>query len=194
MSGPPEPHGVLQERGLLHQWYPGMFLIFVSHQWLSINHPDPEGQQVRVLQEALRSIISGALHVHEDLITWTDERELSAKMRWHIAEGFLFFDWFAIPQITARKDGVNEEATKSDAALAVQSIPAYVELSNIFLALVPELEHKDTAKAVNYATWLSRPRHEKMGMSSKKHKNTNQHTKAMLQGKAFFCQVLVSSM
>ena len=31
-------------------------------------------------------------------------------------------------RITARKHGVNEEATKSDAALAVQSIPAYVEV------------------------------------------------------------------
>lgn len=36
-------------------------------------------------------------------------------------------DWFAIPQITARAAGVNEDAVKSKAALAVQSIPAYVE-------------------------------------------------------------------
>ena len=44
-----------------------------------------------------------------------------------VADGYLFLDWFAIPQITARTDGVNEDATRSDAALAVQSIPAYVE-------------------------------------------------------------------
>ena len=31
-------------------------------------------------------------------------------------------------RITARKHGVNEGTTKSDAALAVQSIPAYVEV------------------------------------------------------------------
>ena len=36
-------------------------------------------------------------------------------------------DWFAIPQITARKHGVNE--TRSKAAQAVQSIPAYVALA-----------------------------------------------------------------
>ena len=65
-------------------------------------------------------------------------------------------DWFAIPQITVRKDGVNEESVKSDAALAVQSIPAYVELSNVFIALVPELTHKDSSALVNYASWLSR--------------------------------------
>ena len=44
-----------------------------------------------------------------------------------VADGYLFLDWFAIPQITAGTDGVNEDATRSDAALAVQSIPAYVE-------------------------------------------------------------------
>ena len=51
---------------------------------------------------------------------------------------------FGFPRSQARKHGVNEETTKSDAALAVQSIPAYVELSNLFIALVPELTHKDS--------------------------------------------------
>ena len=92
MSGPPEPHDVLQERGMLHEWYPGMFVIFVSHQWLSALHPDPQGQQVKVLQDALHGIIDGSLRIHEDLLTWGDERSLSAKTRRHIAEGFLFFD------------------------------------------------------------------------------------------------------
>lgn len=41
---------------------------------------------------------------------------------------------FAIPQITARTDGINENATKSDAAKAVQSIPAYVEACDLFPA------------------------------------------------------------
>ena len=73
-----------------------------------------------------------------------------------VADGYLFLDWFAIPQITARTDGVNDDATRSDAARAVQSIPAYVENCDLFLALVPELVHTDTKNACNYATWLSR--------------------------------------
>ncbi|CAE7479088.1 unnamed protein product [Symbiodinium natans] len=156
LQGPPEPHHVLQEKGLLHQWRPGMFVIFVSHQWLSSTHPDPQGQQVEALQRLLVKMIDGSVKVHEDIISRTEERTMSSTTRRHIAEGFLFFDWFAIPQITARQQGVNEEATKSDAALAVQSIPAYVELCNMFIALVPELTHKDSAKPVNYGTWLSR--------------------------------------
>ncbi|CAE7633916.1 unnamed protein product [Symbiodinium sp. CCMP2592] len=156
MQGPPRPHHLLQEEGLLHEWFPGMFVIFTSHQWLSSTHPDPQGQQMEVLQKALRGMIDGSLQVHEDIVSRSDDMNLSNTIRQHIAEGFLFFDWFAIPQITVRKDGVNEESVKSDAALAVQSIPAYVELSNVFIALVPELTHKDSSALVNYASWLSR--------------------------------------
>ncbi|CAE7633897.1 ANKHD1 [Symbiodinium sp. CCMP2592] len=156
MQGPPRPHHLLQEEGLLHEWFPGMFVIFTSHQWLSSTHPDPQGQQMEVLQKALRGMIDGSLQVHEDLVARSTDMNLSNTIRQHIAEGFLFFDWFAIPQITVRKDGVNEESVKSDAALAVQSIPAYVELSNVFIALVPELTHKDSSALVNYASWLSR--------------------------------------
>ena len=75
--------------------------------------------------------------------------------RQQVLSGYIFLDWFAIPQITARAEGVNEENTKSDAALAVQSIPFYVETSNIFLALVPEVKH-ETGKYCNYTSWLSR--------------------------------------
>ena len=48
-----------------------------------------------------------------------------------LAEGYVFFDWFAIPQITARAKGLNEDLTRSDAAKAVQSIPFYVEVPEI---------------------------------------------------------------
>lgn len=40
---------------------------------------------------------------------------------------------FAIPQITARTDGINEDTARSEAALAVQSIPAYVEACDLLL-------------------------------------------------------------
>ena len=156
MSGKPEAHSILLARGLLYKWFPGMFLIFVSHQWLSKEHPDPEGKQMEVLQKAIRGVIGGSLQVHEDIACRTADNSLSASTRQQIAEGYIFLDWFAIPQITVREAGVNEETTKTDAALAVQSIPAYVELSNMFIALVPELTHKDSRLLANYSTWLSR--------------------------------------
>lgn len=39
--------------------------------------------------------------------------------------------------------GVHEDLVKSDAAAAVQSIPAYVEAANLFVALVPSLKHRE---------------------------------------------------
>ena len=40
---------------------PGMFAIFVSHQWLGSEHPDPAGEQMQVLRESLRNVIKGFL-------------------------------------------------------------------------------------------------------------------------------------
>eukprot|EP00438_Fugacium_kawagutii_P005549 Skav216282 [mRNA] locus=scaffold2088:85037:86365:+ [translate_table: standard] len=124
MKGAPEPHHVLRQKGLLHEWQPGMFVIFVSHQWLGAKTPDPLGQQVAVLREALIRLMNKSLKVEPD-ITRMDYG--TATTYEQVAGGYLFLDWFAIPQITARTDGVNEDDTRSDAALAVQSIPAYVE-------------------------------------------------------------------
>ena len=108
----------------------GMFVIFVSHQWLGATHPDPRGKQLAVLRASLRGIIDGSLHIEGDLISLIKGRprlELPNTTRKDVQNGFLFLDWFAIPQITARHEGVNEDLTRSHAALAVQSIPAYVE-------------------------------------------------------------------
>ena len=41
MEGAPEPHHVLRQKGLLQEWQPGMFVIFISHQCLGAKSPDP---------------------------------------------------------------------------------------------------------------------------------------------------------
>ena len=112
-----------------------------------------------MLRSVLRGFVDGSLQVEPHVAsmvysgfvpTWP------SSMSSYIAHGFLFFDWFAIPQITARQEGVNEQETKSEAAKAVQSIPAYVEACSLFLVLAPELLHIETKKLCNYSTWLSR--------------------------------------
>lgn len=57
MEGPPEPHHVLLHQGLLHQWVPGMRVTFVSHQWLSETHPDPDGRHAAVLRGTLQGVL-----------------------------------------------------------------------------------------------------------------------------------------
>ncbi|CAK9036714.1 unnamed protein product [Durusdinium trenchii] len=160
MEGAPEPHHVVQEKGLLHAWQPGMFSIFLSHQWLGRAHPDATGVQFCVLQEMLRGIINGSVKVEPDLVSQMQSKasrdvSMDAKTREQVVNGYVFFDWFAIPQITARTKGQNEDSDRSDAAKAVQSIPFYVEVSNLFVALVPEAQHESGASC-NYTSWLSR--------------------------------------
>lgn len=48
-------------QGLLHQWRPGMSVIFVSHQWLGTGHPDPEGRHAATLRASLQGILDGTL-------------------------------------------------------------------------------------------------------------------------------------
>ncbi|CAE7327132.1 unnamed protein product [Symbiodinium sp. CCMP2592] len=156
MDGPPEPHHLMKSQGLLHKWRPGMFVIFVSHQWLSYTHPDPHGRQTAVLRSTLEGVMSGSLYVEPDTVSIPSGKALSPTIRQQIGDGYLFLDWYAIPQITARQEGVNEEVTMTDAALAVQSIPAYVELANVFIALVPALLHTETGMPCNYVSWQSR--------------------------------------
>ena len=128
--------------------------IFVSHQWLSTEHPDPKGQKVKIFQETLLGMIDESLPVAEDVVSRSDDKSLSSEMRRHIKDGFIFFDWFSIPQQSLKDLG----CPNNGAALAVRSIPAYVELSSLFIALVPELRYKESPELLNcnYATWLSR--------------------------------------
>eukprot|EP00438_Fugacium_kawagutii_P026215 Skav225070 [mRNA] locus=scaffold4576:22118:42484:- [translate_table: standard] len=105
MTGVPEAHGALQAKGLLHEWQPGMFTAFVSHQWLGNKHPDPRGNHRCFLRETLKEVLAGNLAIESDIVT-------------------------------QNRGGVNEETTRSEAARAVQSIPAYVEACDLFIALV----------------------------------------------------------
>ncbi|CAE7838245.1 unnamed protein product [Symbiodinium microadriaticum] len=88
-----------------------------------------------LLHEWRPGVMSGSLYVEPDAVSIPSGKALSPTMRQQIGDGYLFLDWYAIPQITAREEGVNEDVTRTDAALAVQSIPAYVELANVFIAL-----------------------------------------------------------
>merc|ERR1719336_8483 len=61
MSGPPQAHQVLREQGKIVVWQRGRTCVFLSHQWLSFRHPDPEGKQLLVAREAIRKLVSGEL-------------------------------------------------------------------------------------------------------------------------------------
>jgi len=110
------------------------------------------------LRTTLKRLIDGSLMIDLDLVSTHhgQQNRFTPQTRQQVETGFLFFDWFAIPQITARAEGVNEEVTKSDAARAVKSIPSYVEVASLFIALVPFVPDRDRQEWCSYTTWLAR--------------------------------------
>lgn len=157
MSGPVKSFQELLAEGCLVQWVPGMFCIFCSHQWLGTRQADPEGKQFKVLQEALKKIISRKVKVQTGLLQLLAHgkvSQLTADEISKISSGYVWFDWTSIPQITMRTgDG---DDTGSDMLKAVNSIPAYVEAADIFLVLCPVERHSESGQLCGYSSWAKR--------------------------------------
>jgi len=188
IEGPPKSHTELIREGKLVQWAPGMYCIFISHQWLGKNHPDPEGKQVKAFQLALQSILNGKISVESGIIeqvTTFNKSVMDSDTLTRMASGYVWFDWFSIPQISVRDTGDEpggqntkpitsrsvpsefddvapggthkEPSTMSnDMKNAVNSIPAYVEYCDEFFVVAPTLEHHDTNLTCDLQSWLHR--------------------------------------
>mmetsp|Transcript_54479 Transcript_54479/g.100750 ORF Transcript_54479/g.100750 Transcript_54479/m.100750 type:complete len:885 (+) Transcript_54479:144-2798(+) len=160
MEGTPRSHQQLLSEGCLRHWQPGSCCIFVSHQWLATDHPDPCGHQLHILQEALRNLITGVATVENDPareIFLKGQDKLVKDELAAISEGYVWLDWFGVPQLTVRVEGKNDDPqVASKAYRAVQSIPAYVEACRYFWVLAPHLEHSERRVACDYNSWRSR--------------------------------------
>eukprot|EP00435_Cladocopium_sp_Y103_P008227 s3145_g2.t1 len=175
-------HEDLQEKGLLVKRSPAHFCVFVSHQWLGFSHPDPEFLQLPVLQKALRKLIAGEIVATSDLASQFlgDTRRFSQQERKSLRTGYIWLDWFSIPQKTFKLDpfdlkdspsvtpssyselevGAVASALRSPTGtnqdLFISSIPFYVEVSDVFVALVPRLHHRDTGQLCYLKSYLTR--------------------------------------
>ena len=63
----------------------------------------------------------------------------------------MWMDYFCVPQLVRGFPVTGEEQL-----LYIESIPSYVELCNIFFALVPPALQNDTQAACNMHSWLQR--------------------------------------
>ena len=149
-------HEELIRAGLLVKQNHSHFCIFVSHQWLGSEHPDPCLQQLPVLQEALRNIISGRCMAQSDLASqfFGESRRLSKLEIEKLQSGYIWLDWFSIPQhpcslldepdlVENEPDGTPQStlgmthfpSLKSPSSLTnqdlyISSIPFFVEVSD----------------------------------------------------------------
>mmetsp|Transcript_8939 Transcript_8939/g.22503 ORF Transcript_8939/g.22503 Transcript_8939/m.22503 type:complete len:751 (-) Transcript_8939:234-2486(-) len=102
------PHQKLKEDGLLHRWSEDMRgrVIFVSHEWLGNNHPDPSGEQCAALRSLLERLMNGSIrHVESH---WKEQVILSNNMvvdaeTWKDAlpHMYIWLDFMSVPQPSA---------------------------------------------------------------------------------------------
>jgi len=131
--------------------------IFVSHQWLGAAHPDPNFQQLRVLQRAMDQMIGGQALL-KSTVTYAflagGGTAISTK-EWRSRSNFLFiwYDYFSCPQWVARS---TDQKDLQELQNAVDSIPRYVQASKYFVVLAPCVKHVDTGDLMSKESWQSR--------------------------------------
>ncbi|CAE7815365.1 ANKHD1 [Symbiodinium sp. CCMP2456] len=136
--------------------------LFVSHQWVTKLHPDPEFKQFRVLQEALQNIMSGLSQVSTDMITEAIFGLSKAISASELQPGniFLWYDYFCCPQdpvLTLHCSGPQGgNAIESNQQRAISSIPAYISKCKFFMALCPVVESPDESQVFSQFTWAGR--------------------------------------
>jgi hypothetical protein len=178
------PHQELLKAGKLVEIKDGMDVLFVSHQWLSMQHPDPESNQLRCLQHVLSRLADGKLDVENDYKQQLvfHNRGLKSKKWWKtkMKTMYVWVDYMCMPQLTSvvkaevishsdthqsseQPSGTCQDHSKDDSddskllALVVQSLPAYVERCCMMLVLVPTDEHRDrTDEVVDSCSWRRR--------------------------------------
>ncbi|CAE7572135.1 unnamed protein product [Symbiodinium sp. CCMP2456] len=130
MTGSLQPHETLKERSLLEIWNSTMFTIFVSHQWLGFQHPDPNEERLKVLQLVLKRLIAKQLKIEYDIASSFYGRKLTARELHGIEEWYIWLDYFCVPQWVEYQ----VPALAEEQLLYVKSIPSYVDLCDVFVA------------------------------------------------------------
>ena len=125
-----EPHQVMRQRGELVMWEPSMKTVFfLSHQWTSFEHPDHTLDQMRCFKRLLIRMMKGevATTVPEFAAqTYLPKGVKVTTKEWQamVSDAYIWMDYMSVPQI-----GTYLDAGVSDLMKAVESIPAYGELS-----------------------------------------------------------------
>lgn len=156
MTGPPIHHQALKASHVLVRWEPGMLVTFVSHQWTSKKHPDPEGTQLAVLVQFLKNVAQGKISVGADMeamLCLGVSTSMTSKQREALIKGYVWLDWFSVPQCV----GEHEFCPDTQAAHldAIARIPNFVRSCANFVVLCPNLASHD-GSFLDYHSWQSR--------------------------------------
>jgi len=168
-----KPHEELAAEGSLVQFEDHMGkAAFVSHQWVSEIHPDPDCRQLRYLQDALRNIMSTLDYIPTDLVTNAFVPSVKGMSTRELRKTplFLWYDYFSCPQLehvvsqmppdSVSFMGLPMQTYRTDSSRsnklgrAIDSIPAYIARCSIFFVLCPVLESDGCI--LGPSTWAER--------------------------------------
>ena len=156
-----EPYKELRDRGELVLWKyvpPDSKMIYISHEWVGIDHPDPQGNQIYHLLLLLERLRRGdvdrtdmdAFHslVYKQNYTTTAE---DWKRMLETQNTYIFYDGFCVP--------------KEKREEAFRMIPKFIERCDFMIVLAPGCTHFDkidcrTGRKMNlcYRTYRLRAR------------------------------------
>jgi len=149
-----EAHQVMKSRQELMRWEDlpiDAHIIFVSHEWVGWNHPDPHGIQLKTFLRVMKRLQCGEIErvdmtpFHRILFK-QNESTTSDEWKEILDTAYVWFDWGSMPQPSACPPGTsNDEIDKLGVNLgkAVKSIPAYVEKSDFVAIVAPGCLHAD---------------------------------------------------
>jgi len=146
-----EPHEELMDQGILCVFMESMGrAVFVSHQWISSEHPDPNFEQLEVLQNAMKNLLSGACRVNlpPAIEILLGRLKCPTPKVFRDQDLYFWYDYFCCPQ------GTSQEAVKKRNT-AIGCIPAYVTRCYFFLILCPPVLHAEGHR-LGHSTWASR--------------------------------------
>jgi hypothetical protein len=151
------PHQEMKAKGLLREWTEEMRVLFVSHEWLAWDQPDPKAEQLRVLQSVLQRLQDGTVGtvetVFQDLVLKYNKSMTAAKCAAILPSMMVWIDYLSIPQVMGR---VATDKEAKDQKAAIDSIPSYVSKCSMVVVLVPPCVHKDTGINTGFSSWRTR--------------------------------------
>ncbi|CAE8658755.1 unnamed protein product [Polarella glacialis] len=156
------PHEELKAQGLLVLYTKQLgAALFISHQWCRSHHPDPDFEQMKVLQEALCSVLSGEVKLSIGIIASFLSgmgKGLDEVQAQDLHSAYIWYDYFAVPQCNSHASHVSNhpETKRNDFRAAVRSIPFYVDQCKYFIILAPPILRPDLKDLLDYSTWCSR--------------------------------------
>ena len=154
-------HQQLLEDGILTTMGDSGKAMLISHQWVSQKHPDPDGKQLKVFQDAMKNLLDGSTvpnySAWAEIVSLYVGRPRFATSDLSETALFVWYDYFSIPQytVTAESRSVSTNLYE-DQRNSILSIPAYIHKCEFFVILCPSMKHATLPAELNYHSWAER--------------------------------------